>query len=376
MLKKFVTLILLVGLGFILGFLVLEVGFRWAKPKSDDFLQPHPVLGRFQQPGKTGIKAGANFKVPVTINSQGLRDVEHSLEKPSGVYRVAVLGDSFMAAFQVPLEEAFHRQLEKQLQENHKNVKIEVINFGCAGFGTDQEYLALKYLALHYKPDLVILAFFPGNDTWDTYYKKENKVLALKLDRQGKIISQPVDNPPSGWDTFKKYSKAASKLSEKFERSNTLYNLKLKLGVENRPQQKEVYFTQYTPDWEKAWQLTLALLKETKELSEANGSRFLLVCITDIAQFFDQAFLKRYLPKSYDLERPDKILEDFSRREHISYLSLLKPFREYQQHHKLKPEDLHIKGDHHWTPLAHRLAAAMVKEKIEQDQLIKVDSRQ
>ena len=35
------------------------------------------------------------------INSRGLRDREHSLAKPAGTMRIAILGDSFSEAFQV-----------------------------------------------------------------------------------------------------------------------------------------------------------------------------------------------------------------------------------------------------------------------------------
>ena len=42
--------------------------------------------------------------------------------------------------------------------------KIEVINFGVTEYSTAQELLTLRHNAWNYNPDLIILAFFIGND--------------------------------------------------------------------------------------------------------------------------------------------------------------------------------------------------------------------
>lgn len=71
----------------------------------------------------------------VSINSKGLRDVEHNCEKEEGIFRIVVLGDSFMEAYQVPLEQSFPRLLEKNLNKRSSK-KVEVINLGVGGHGT------------------------------------------------------------------------------------------------------------------------------------------------------------------------------------------------------------------------------------------------
>ncbi len=50
------------------------------------------VLGHELNPDTSAIYKGTNF----TINSFGMRDKQYSLEKPEGVYRIAVLGDSII----------------------------------------------------------------------------------------------------------------------------------------------------------------------------------------------------------------------------------------------------------------------------------------
>lgn len=72
------------------------------------YLQPDPVVGWKEVPGLVWVWAGGSwyaneFTVPIHTNSVGFRDKEREPEKPPRVQRVAVLGDSYVEALQVPL---------------------------------------------------------------------------------------------------------------------------------------------------------------------------------------------------------------------------------------------------------------------------------
>lgn len=99
---------------------------------------------------------------PLTINSLGLRDSEHTYEKSAGVKRVLVLGDSYVWGYGVGDDETFCARLENRYSE--RNEQIEVINTGVSGWGTDQELLYLREEGYKYQPDVVVVAFFIGND--------------------------------------------------------------------------------------------------------------------------------------------------------------------------------------------------------------------
>ena len=103
----------------------------------------------------------------VSINRFGLRGPETTIEKPDGVTRIAVLGDSFMEALQVDWEQSFCGQLESLLNLEHPDKqcgRVEVLNFGVSGYGTAQELLMLKHYVWQFSPDIVLLGFFPEND--------------------------------------------------------------------------------------------------------------------------------------------------------------------------------------------------------------------
>lgn len=84
--------------------------------------------------------------------------------------RVVFLGDSFTGAIQVPYEKTFVKIVESRLQKKYPGWKIEAINLGIGGYGTDQEYFTLIREAKKYSPDLIIHDIFLGNDIRDNSY--------------------------------------------------------------------------------------------------------------------------------------------------------------------------------------------------------------
>lgn len=149
----------LVGLGlFEIG--VRAVGFDYNLSPNWKY---HPVLGWSQVPNATYDVVIEDRPVRVSFNSMGFRDGEHAKAKPPGVKRIVFIGDSFLEAIQVNLEETFHQQLEELLNEQG-TTKWEVINLGVGDFGTAQAYLALREYGLAFHPDVVVHQIFPLND--------------------------------------------------------------------------------------------------------------------------------------------------------------------------------------------------------------------
>jgi hypothetical protein len=122
--------------GVVFALVLLEVGVRFLHLLPDRFWEPDPLLGARLTPGKSGwwTQEEREFVIPIRINSHGLRDVEHEYAKPAGVYRVLVLGDSFIEAMHVPLEATFGRRLESELAKTGR--RVEVVSAGVSGYGT------------------------------------------------------------------------------------------------------------------------------------------------------------------------------------------------------------------------------------------------
>ena len=160
-----------IQLGLLLGTLILALAaFEGVCRLAGVDFNPNPnwrfhsLLGWTQERSVEYDIRVSGDPVHVEFNSMGFRDLEHSLEKPSGVRRVVVIGDSFSEAIQVNLEETYWHQLQTLLNKNHPQTRWEVINLGVGDFGTAQAWLALTEFGLRYSPDLVVSQIFPLND--------------------------------------------------------------------------------------------------------------------------------------------------------------------------------------------------------------------
>jgi hypothetical protein len=119
---------------------------------KDDFLQ-------FDlKPNYDAVFFGQRY----TSNSQGLRDREYDLEKPEGVYRIALLGSSIDMGWGVATPDTYENLLEDwfNAESSRRGLvrRFEVINFAVAAYGPVQRYDVFHRKALAYSPDLVLFS--------------------------------------------------------------------------------------------------------------------------------------------------------------------------------------------------------------------------
>lgn len=164
--RRLLTNLALVAGGALFGLLVLELALRVSGIGYPFFYTRDIDRGNALRPGTEGYLFKEGQKVHVSTNSHGMREREISLRKLPGTLRVAVLGDSFVEAVQVPAEKTFPRVMERELAacKGLGGKEAQVLNFGVSGYGTAQELLTFRHLARRFKPDLVVLAVMWGND--------------------------------------------------------------------------------------------------------------------------------------------------------------------------------------------------------------------
>lgn len=146
---------------------LLEIAIRIVQPQPLAAVARSSRLGLFHKPNTTLLYERSEFKNLVHYSSAGLRDREYPFHKPQGVFRIAVLGDSFVEGKQVPIDSTFCKQLEARLQAAPPDgLGYEAINFGVGGYGSCQEMLLLEELAFRFEPDLVLCVQY-ANDVDD-----------------------------------------------------------------------------------------------------------------------------------------------------------------------------------------------------------------
>ncbi len=133
-----------------------------ARMGGQECSKPDPIAGFMHLENKKIIWKQEGFSSGST-NSVGFLDAEHSIPKPAGVCRIAMLGDSQTESLQVPQESRFSNLLAQKLNAAHKG-KYEVLNCGISAAGTGQEYLTYLRYVEQYKPDITILFFDSGDE--------------------------------------------------------------------------------------------------------------------------------------------------------------------------------------------------------------------
>ncbi|MFH1679345.1 MAG: SGNH/GDSL hydrolase family protein, partial [Candidatus Eisenbacteria bacterium] len=142
-LRSLLVGIALVLLGLAAGVLLVETALRVFAPQPLAAVRRDPYLGWLHKPGARFQNRTDEFSVSIAYNSAGLRDVEHPPEKPEGTLRIAFVGDSFLEAAQVELDETLPRRAGSLLSERAVGLDYETINFGVAGYGTAQYLIVL-----------------------------------------------------------------------------------------------------------------------------------------------------------------------------------------------------------------------------------------
>lgn len=152
-----------------------------------------PQLGWTLRPGAVAVSRRTGSPVEYRINSKGLRDEETPYEKPPGVYRIVLLGDSRAFGYGLPIEKHFSTLLEGYFRN------VEVVNMGVSGYGVDQELLLLQSEGFKYQPDVVIAYVDHYGDHRHLHTKRFGKRKPRFLRRDGALVLTGV--PVSGRPT-------------------------------------------------------------------------------------------------------------------------------------------------------------------------------
>lgn len=183
----------LVVLPFLLlegGLRLLEVGLRSmaAPPTGQETLiegnklWQHEFFSRFRGVHRSDPLLIWAFKPDVRqplfrTNREGLLGPEIAHEKPPGVFRILLLGDSTPVGLGLQRRrEAFGEQLVALLRHRHPEQTFELVNAAVSGYTSQQGLLFLEHRGLRYSPDLV-LTYFGNNDASVSGYISDGELV-------------------------------------------------------------------------------------------------------------------------------------------------------------------------------------------------------
>ncbi|GEM_PF-805167 len=330
--------------------------------------------------------------VPYEINSEGFRgpELDPKHEKP----RILVYGDSFIHATYTPEDETFVRQLGRQLEP--KLGPVEMVNAGVSSYGPDQEGLRMETELAKYKPQLVVVAVFAGNDYGDLMRNKlyrvdEGDTLEpsphqvdasirdmLVLNSKNSAVMRGLKNirtlvmaKAAGVKPEVKTDAAAKKkqIDSWVEMAKLEYDEHV---IKKDPIVRNTHIDYYSVDLSvdpasdagryKA-KLMKLVLGHLVDLTKAANVPLVFLFIPhpmDVAEHYDYAEIDRARFPSYDPKNLIQPLLEFSSERSVPSVDLFEVYRAHGD-----PLSLYLKGgDDHWNSVGQRIAAEAVAAKI------------
>ena len=370
---KIVTVVLTLVL-VLAGLEVVVRVFNLAQPRIG---QADPIYGFANIPGAHEIN---KHGVKIDIGEHGFRGPTPSPEKAPGVYRVVLLGDSFVFAASIDYENTFAGVMNRYFAE--KKQPIEVIDMGVDGYGTIEEELVYEHAARKLKPDLVVLCFYVGNDLQNNYPPREY-FPGYELE-DGQLVSVPFEvrafRRNAVRDFLRYHVRIYSYLPDLWRGFVTNLELKFsKKKKEKRLQENQAQYEWHPPKnygrenlvgdgLSKSWQVTIKLIEKLNREVTADGGQLAIVVFPIITQVYDKYWdMLREMHKTEDTQgwdryKPQKILEKVSRDNHIVYIPIVKDMAKEAQKTGV---DFYIPKNPHFNKNAYAFISSLMEPYIE-----------
>ena len=297
----------------------------------------------------------------ISVNSHGFRDDEW---RGGSNFKIAILGDSFMEALQVPDDSTTAARLEDLSG-------VEVLNTGLSGFGTaGQSIIFEKHLAA-YRPDVTLLFYYPPNDlinnscalndsTHNAFFApcpcgiSVGKYPVTRTDFQDTI-------PKPGW----------------LWRKSMVWRVITTITTSSQPVYAaatyDAYRKPYRGEWQTARTFTEYYFTELSRQCREVNSRLIVVTVPSyLSQAQEEAWEEEILaianwdklPTDFDREYPNEVVREICQNQGIPIWELEPVFRQYRDVHDLQPPTFFFECNGHWNSLGHRLAAETVLDSL------------
>ncbi|VAX23009.1 hypothetical protein MNBD_NITROSPINAE02-141, partial [hydrothermal vent metagenome] len=381
--KQYVVNTVLILGSVLVTLFVLELALRNFFPQQEFISSFRPVYIADDEVGFI-LKPNVKAKLGKDTNRLGMRDYDrYSVKKPKGVFRILVLGDSFTYSL-TSMENSYPKYLERMLSGG--DVPIEVMNSGVPNYGTDEEYHYLKKYGLRLQPDLVLLAFYVGNDITDNYihpgYTAVDGVLVSR-EKASKMTKKEVS-----WEKRKNlilnkfhlyrllYLRNYSKFFEKLDREGvqTRKRIDIKRGacITHLNGSVKMDQSKYSGIMLDAWKNTKDYIARVAELTKQSGAKLAIVIIPDaIQQDTKEAIKLRGLyDGKYEWDQPQRSLMEYGKELGVD---MYDPLADMMK--KSNMERLFYCKDTHFNEKGNRIFAETVAQWIVEKGMLPPGSR-
>jgi len=389
--KRWLAKLLVLVVATIVSLKLGDVALGWIRNTQERHLLRLPANASYRH-------QSAEFDYTFSANSLGLRGPERTLAKPAGTRRIAVIGDSFVAGYGVADDAVLTARLEKLLNAGAR-MPTEVINVGRTGSSTIREYDLYRMTARRFSPDVVVLAYFLGNDLREAVEEHDEEELRrwhpqgivrcaayglcpniylelalLKQTAAARVAAQPRTEE----EVLASLRRACDQRGADYESALAAYR---RLPAEVRDKltagllaDHQILPGCYDPScvrraiepddeyFQRAWPRTERHLEVLRQAVERDGAQLVLLIIPDTVQM-DAAAQARAAEIGYEVDpkwlhgvcRTQHAVIEWCQRSSVPCLDLTAPLRK-------SSEQFYFLRDGHFNPAGHQRAAELLAE--------------
>ncbi len=296
--------------------------------------------------GWLGVPQRHKYRVDVQYDRLGFRNPE-----PLDRAGMIVIGDSFVEAGLVPQHDLFSSQLAR-------SEGLPVANLGQSGYGPQQELIVLKRYGLPLRPKVVLWLFFEGNDLLDvSRYERSVRDWATTVKANHGFVSRSFTK--NSLRLLRGFLQKPREDSAEAHRRSGRFRL--------RPEE-DLYFAYpgvpLSKEDEVSLRKTKQILAAAAQLSQAEGSRFLLVYIPitfrvyrDFCDFPEDGYGRKWTLN----DLPER-LRRWSEEQEIPFVDLTGPLKRAAARGEL----VFFPDDGHWNGRGNQVGAQAVARVIQE----------
>ena len=379
-----------------LVFLLLEGGLRLLRPhllglnallytpstQTDyDAINDLPTLLKTSM---LGFKPNQRWK-DFVLNSRSLRTKEYRREKNPGVYRIVISGDSFaFGSGGTPYDKMWTIQFERALNQKEFG-EVEVLSLGVPGVAPAFELRLWELERDLLQADLVVLAFFIGNDFigvhQPTLFGKARQVsYVFRLFRNSYVLwrkrestdqlmpASPGRSGPRWWlgqSGARSFDHGGFVIDSSYTRDPQLARFSEVEELEMGGRRMQIGLRDQKQEFDKRSNEAIQVITRFHDEVRMTGAEFVVMIIPDVYQV-DESLRNQVLrhlqlrPEDIDVDYPQRRLKALLDEHGVAYLDLLRAFRE-----RSATERLHWLRDTHWNLEGNALAANMLARYLE-----------
>lgn len=388
-----IALLVVLATGEILARRMVPAAPRTYIPSTTRGYRPLPHLDiTWRVPAFEGGDPGP---VRIRTDANGFRGTRETGAKRPGVFRIAVLGDSFTFGASVHEEHLYPGVIERALM-GRTGRPVEVVNVGVPGYGVHQEHAALVEQGLALDPDLVVAALYLGNDLQETlglhrrvFDPRTGGTIEAPDHRivNGRMVPIPagaaamptVRGDLGGW--LRDHLRLFALLTDRVKEIPDLRAILEKTGL-TRPERtralsgdlREVQLwsavgtvsllRQSPPALEDAWRLVFGHLDAMQVACRARGIPLAVVLIPYKIQVVPE---RRQVEEArlglretdLDLDLPNRRVAAWGRARGVPVIDLLPDFGAARD-----PASLYFRVDSHWSDRGHEFAGRVLAARL------------